>query len=145
MAAECYACLLSRVYSPACSLACYSPANVGAANTHAVDRRCATQPVGCCVKLLLFISVAQVRAQELRNCYREQARNVKTASSSYSDDMAKLKSMFPESALTDGGDSLEVPFTSEGLRLALLNAERWVKQLLLAVCGPTMVQLFMAL
>lgn len=79
------------------------------------------KPVSC---LLSFVSAAQVRAQELRNCYREQARQVKTASTSFSEDMAKLKSMFPESALADGGDSLEVPFTAEGLRLAMLNAER---------------------
>lgn len=50
---------------------------------------------------------------------------MKTAAPSFSSDMAKVRSIFPEDALTDGGNSVKMPFTADGLRLALLNAERW--------------------
>jgi hypothetical protein len=46
--------------------------------------------------------------------------------SSYEADMQRAKEIFPAEALADGGDSVQVPFTADGLKLALLNAERWV-------------------
>jgi hypothetical protein len=40
--------------------------------------------------------------------------------------MQRARETFPAEALADGGDSVQVPFTADGLKLALLNAERWV-------------------
>jgi hypothetical protein len=65
----------------------------------------------------------QARAQELRSCYREAAKNIRTASSSYSSDMDRLKGTFPQQALTDDGSSVQLPFTPDGLKMAILNAE----------------------
>lgn len=65
----------------------------------------------------------QARAQQLRECYREAARKVKSNTSSYASDMERLRNIFPAQALTDGGDSVQLPFTAEGLKLAILNAE----------------------
>jgi hypothetical protein len=68
----------------------------------------------------------QVRAQQLRECYREAARKIKPNTSSYEADMQRARETFPAEALADGGDSVQVPFTADGLKLALLNAERCV-------------------
>jgi hypothetical protein len=37
--------------------------------------------------------------------------------------MERLKATFPQQALVDGGAAVELPFTAEALKLALLNAE----------------------
>jgi hypothetical protein len=66
-----------------------------------------------------------VRAQQLRECYREAARKIKPNTSTYEADMQRARDMFPAEALADGGDSVQVPFNADGLKLALLNAERW--------------------
>lgn len=66
---------------------------------------------------------SQVRAQELRSCYREAAKDIRSASSSYASDMERLRSIFPEQALADDGHSVDLPFTADGLKMAILNAE----------------------
>lgn len=65
----------------------------------------------------------QVRAQELRSSYREAAKNIKGNSSSHASDMDRLRSIFPQQALRDDGDSVDLPFTADGLKMAILNAE----------------------
>jgi hypothetical protein len=80
--------------------------------------------------------VLQVRAQQLRECYREAARKIKPNTSSYEADMQRARETFPAEALADGGDSVQVPFTADGLKLALLNAERWAAGLDSCVCLP---------
>lgn len=67
----------------------------------------------------------KVRAQELRSCYREAAKNIRSASSSFSSDMERVRSIFPQQALADGGSSVDLPFTPEGLKMAILNSETY--------------------
>ena len=67
----------------------------------------------------------QVRAQELRQCYRESAQQVFGDSREVAADLAALRKNLPEGALVDDGENLRLPFTPEGLKVALLNAERW--------------------
>eukprot|EP00879_Flechtneria_rotunda_P014533 GHRR01015188.1.p1 GENE.GHRR01015188.1~~GHRR01015188.1.p1 ORF type:complete len:168 (+),score=50.95 GHRR01015188.1:610-1113(+) len=76
----------------------------------------------CCACLL------QARAQELRGSYREVARKIKGNSSVFSKEMDELCDIFPQQALTDDGQSVELPFTPEALKLALLNAERYAER-----------------
>lgn len=71
-----------------------------------------------------FAPRPQARAQELRRCYREAAASLKPLASDYAASMDKLRGIFPPEALS--GDELDVPFTADGLRLAMLNAERCV-------------------
>eukprot|EP00882_Tetradesmus_deserticola_P020769 GHRQ01022442.1.p1 GENE.GHRQ01022442.1~~GHRQ01022442.1.p1 ORF type:complete len:194 (+),score=87.53 GHRQ01022442.1:67-648(+) len=70
----------------------------------------------------------KVRAQQLRECYREAARKIKPNTSTYEADMQRARETFPAEALADGGDSVQVPFTADGLKLALLNAERYAER-----------------
>ncbi|KAF6260078.1 inactive subunit of chloroplast ClpP complex [Scenedesmus sp. NREL 46B-D3] len=70
----------------------------------------------------------KVRAQQLRECYREAARKIKPNTSTYEADMQRARETFPSEALADGGDSVQVPFTGDGLKLALLNAERYAER-----------------
>jgi hypothetical protein len=59
----------------------------------------------------------------LRACYREARRNIESNKSSFGGDMDKLRGMFPQQALTEDGASVDLPFTADGLKMAILNAE----------------------
>ena len=60
----------------------------------------------------------------LRDCYREARKNVFSNASSYQSDMEKARQAFPAEALTDDGHSVQLPFNADGLKVAILNAER---------------------
>lgn len=67
---------------------------------------------------------AQVRAQELRRAYRSTASTLGAVDPETAADLEALRDNLPLGALVDNGDSLRLPFTKEGLRMAVLNAER---------------------
>lgn len=67
----------------------------------------------------------QVRAQELRSSYREAAAQLRPLTSSYASDMQRLRETFPAQSLVDGGSAVQLPFTPEALKLALLHAETY--------------------
>jgi hypothetical protein len=37
--------------------------------------------------------------------------------------MDRLRAIFPQQALADDGHSVDLPFTADGLKMAILNAE----------------------
>jgi len=73
-------------------------------------------------------SMKKVRAQELRQSYRETAQQVFGDSPEVAADLAALRKNLPEGALVDDGENLRLPFTAEGLKVALLNAERYAER-----------------
>lgn len=73
--------------------------------------------------VFVLFALPQVRAQALRECYREAAKNIRSNEGSYQSDMERLRNIFPQQALTDDGNSVDLPFTTDGLKMAILNAE----------------------
>ncbi|GBG00029.1 ATP-dependent Clp protease proteolytic subunit [Raphidocelis subcapitata] len=69
-------------------------------------------------------SFRKARAQQLRECYRDAAQRVEPPEA-IAPRLAKLRERLPEGALVDGGSSMRLPFSREGLKMALLNAERY--------------------
>lgn len=69
-------------------------------------------------------SFRKVRAQQLRDSYRDAAAKA-TPKEAVTARLGKLRSALPPAALVDGGDSMRLPFSREGLKMALLNAERY--------------------
>eukprot|EP00877_Chromochloris_zofingiensis_P007811 jgi/Chrzof1/3283/Cz12g19140.t1 len=67
----------------------------------------------------------KVRAQALRDSYRETAKKVLSSSPKVKTELDALRQRLPDQALTDNGDSLRLPFSRDGLKMALLNAERY--------------------
>jgi hypothetical protein len=65
-----------------------------------------------------------VRAQELRRAYRSTSSTLGAVDPETAADLEALRDNLPLGALVDNGDSLRLPFTKEGLRMAVLNAER---------------------
>lgn len=66
-----------------------------------------------------------MRAQALRDSYRETAKKVLSSSPKVKTELDALRQRLPDQALTDNGDSLRLPFSRDGLKMALLNAERY--------------------
>jgi hypothetical protein len=72
-------------------------------------------------------SFRKARAQQLRDCYREAAQKVEPPEA-IAPRLAKLREKLPEGMLLDGGSSMRLPFSREGLKMALLNAERFAER-----------------
>ncbi|KAG1656532.1 hypothetical protein FOA52_005558 [Chlamydomonas sp. UWO 241] len=76
-------------------------------------------------------SFKKVVGQELRDSFRETRRELLSRSSKTSDQLAALKDAFPKEMVIsgeDGEDEVRLPFSKAGLKLALLNAERYAQR-----------------
>lgn len=72
-------------------------------------------------------SFRKVRAQELRDSYRAAAQEVEP-SEAIAPRLERLRQQLPQDALVDGGKAMRLPFSREGLKMALLNAERFAEK-----------------
>lgn len=72
-------------------------------------------------------SFRKVRAQQLRDSYRGAAEAV-TPPAAVAARLEGLRSKLPGAALVDGGEAMRLPFSREGLKMALLNAERFAER-----------------
>ncbi|GFR51883.1 hypothetical protein Agub_g14362 [Astrephomene gubernaculifera] len=79
-------------------------------------------------------SFRKVAAQDLRAAYRETAQQLLSGSARNKEQVAGLASRLPPEMLVQGGSAEEeqvevrLPFSREGLRLAVLNAERFAER-----------------
>lgn len=71
-------------------------------------------------------SFRKARAQQLRDSYRDAAQKVQPADA-IAPMLDKLRDALPEQALVDGGKNMRLPFSRDGLKMALLNAERYAE------------------
>lgn len=69
-------------------------------------------------------SFKKVLAQELRDSYRETRQKVYQHSEKMQEEMQALKDQLPEDMITSD-DMVRLPFTKEGLKMAVLNAEQY--------------------
>eukprot|EP00200_Dunaliella_tertiolecta_P005738 CAMPEP_0202357456 /NCGR_PEP_ID=MMETSP1126-20121109/11476_1 /ASSEMBLY_ACC=CAM_ASM_000457 /TAXON_ID=3047 /ORGANISM="Dunaliella tertiolecta, Strain CCMP1320" /LENGTH=384 /DNA_ID=CAMNT_0048950341 /DNA_START=258 /DNA_END=1412 /DNA_ORIENTATION=- len=66
-------------------------------------------------------------AQDLRRSYRDSAMRVLKGTNKVAEQMSALPQMLPE-AMQTGQDEVRLPFSREGLRVALLNSERYAQR-----------------